>query len=352
MNPFSKIRYDEEYTKFIEWLKVENVIISCVNDEILLVYLSNLSKVNKPSTLWSKFSMLRSCLKVKHNIDATSFPKCCALLKRLSASHVPKKSSVLSADEVSKFMSEAPDYEWLLTKVVLALGVFGACRRDDLLNLNVEDVKDCGSFMTVFVKEGKTNVRRSFTITDEDCPFKPCELIRKYMSLRPSNMTSKRFIIGYRQGKCVSQNVGKNTIACVPKNVAKFLGLENPERYTGHALRRSSASMLVEGGGDLLTLKRHGGWKSTSVAEGYIEESISRKVEVSKKLFRNVSTPSCSNSSQVTNQQERYEQMNFEINPTNVFTVDDIFDEKVGTEPMRQINFSNISNCTFNIYNK
>jgi site-specific recombinase XerD len=157
---------------------------------------------------------------------------------------------------------------------------------DDLLNLSVDDIKDNGSFLTVSLKEGKTHSKRIFTVIDEECPFKPCELIRKYLSLRPSNVPSRRLFIGYRQGKCTSQNVGKNTLANVPKKVAQYLGLENPESYTGHTLRTTSASMLVEGGGDLLTLKRHGGWKSSSVAEGYIEESIARKVDISKKLFK------------------------------------------------------------------
>jgi integrase len=46
--------------------------------------------------------------------------------------------------------------------------------------------------------------------------------------------------------------------------------------YTGHSLRRTSATLLVDEGGDLTTLKRHGGWRSSFVAEGYIEESINK----------------------------------------------------------------------------
>lgn len=43
--------------------------------------------------------------------------------------------------------------------------------------------------------------------------------------------------------------------------------------------------MIVEGGGDLLSLKRDGGWLSSNVAEGYIEESIHSNIEISRKLF-------------------------------------------------------------------
>ncbi|CAH1371642.1 unnamed protein product, partial [Tenebrio molitor] len=50
-------------------------------------------------------------------------------------------------------------------------------------------------------------------------------------------------------------------------DIAKYLGLTNPHEYSGHTFRRSSATILVDAGGDILSLKRHGGWKSTTVAE-------------------------------------------------------------------------------------
>lgn len=211
--------------------------------------------------------MIKSNFKIFENVDFSTFSKSISFLKRKSDGYKPTKSRVFTADQVSKFLIDSDDKEWLLCKVILTIGVCGACRKDDLLNLKFNDVKDNGNYFTVFVEDGKTPVHRSFAITDEECRYKPCMLIRKYMSLRPSAMISDRFFVGYRYGKCVAQNVGANSIAAVPCKVAKYLGLENPEQYTGHALRRTSSSMLVEGGGDLLTLKRHGGWKSSTVDE-------------------------------------------------------------------------------------
>lgn len=62
-------------------------------------------------------------------------------------------------------------------------------------------------------------------------------------------------------------------ISGVTRKLAEFLKLKNPALYIGHGLRRSLAAKLVKGGGDLLTLKRHGEWRLSAVAEGYIEES-------------------------------------------------------------------------------
>lgn len=80
-------------------------------------------------------------------------------------------------------------------------------------------------------------------------------------------------------------NAGQHTIGWTPKKIAKFLGLPDADLYTGHSFRRSAATMVVNAGGDLLILKCVGGWKSSTVAEGYIGESITQKLEVSKKMF-------------------------------------------------------------------
>jgi integrase len=74
-------------------------------------------------------------------------------------------------------------------------------------------------------------------------------------------------------------------MGAIPKKIAIYLGLPNASEYTGHCLRRSSASLLAEAGASMSMLKRHGGWRSTSVAEGYIESSLENKKMVSKKIL-------------------------------------------------------------------
>ncbi|RVE53695.1 hypothetical protein evm_001587 [Chilo suppressalis] len=74
--------------------------------------------------------------------------------------------------------------------------------------------------------------------------------------------------------------MGQNKIGSIPREIATFLGLLEPPLYTGHCFRRTSATLLAESGADLLSLKRHGGWKSNSVVEGYIEDSIQSKSKI------------------------------------------------------------------------
>ena len=74
-------------------------------------------------------------------------------------------------------------------------------------------------------------------------------------------MPHNRFFINYKRNNCAVQAVGKNTFSKFPKLIAEILKLPDSAVYIGHCFRRSSASFLVDGGGDLLTLKNHNGWK-------------------------------------------------------------------------------------------
>ena len=145
----------------------------------------------------------------------------------------------------------------------------GACRLHELHKLKFDDVKDLESTILVTIPNTNTNTSRAFTVTG-----KYYNICKKYMNLRPKKCESTSFFVNYYGGKCSVQNVGINKFGNMGKQIATYLNLPDPQSYTGHCFRRSSATMLVDAGGDITSLKRHGGWKSTTVAEGYIDESL------------------------------------------------------------------------------
>ncbi|XP_074109019.1 uncharacterized protein LOC141533835 [Cotesia typhae] len=144
--------------------------------------------------------------------------------------------------------------------------------------------------LLVQIPDTKTGRPRSFVVTNEFYT-----IYKKYAKLRPTKLATKRFFIGYRNGQCTTQNIGINTFGSMPQKVAKFLKLANPETYTGHSFRRTSTTLLADFGADLLTIKRHGGWKSSAVAEGYIENSVGNKKRIGQRIASTItSRPSTS----------------------------------------------------------
>lgn len=159
----------------------------------------------------------------------------------------------------------------------MIMGIAGGCRREELVNMSIKDVEDTGSMLVVTIPICKTKKPRKFVVVS-DGDYNAVEICRKYFALRPRTTAHNRLFVQYRDKKCTIQPVGINSISKVPMTVAEYLKKENVREYTSHCMRRSSATLLVDGGADILTLKRHGGWKSSSSAEEYIGESMTNKV--------------------------------------------------------------------------
>lgn len=166
------------------------------------------------------------------------------------------------------------------------IGIAGACRLEELPNMLLKDIDDKETMLVVNIPNTKTNVERKFVVVGvENLIF-----FKEYVALRPLNVPHDRLFVYYKQGKCTSQPVGINTFESLPCKVAEYLKLPNANEYTEQCLRRSSATMLVEGGGNITNLKRHGGWKSSSVAEGYIEDSMKNKIQIANRIQNGNST--------------------------------------------------------------
>lgn len=248
-----------------------------------------------PSSLYTKISMLKSSLLAKKNIDIKKYHKVDSYLRQNAVGYIPKKSKTLSKEEVLNFLNNASDEDYLMEKVALAFGILGACRKGEIVNIKLRDIEDKGSVLVINIPVTKNYKARSFCVLDNQ-ELNAMGLYRKYLALRPENVGHDRFFLSCKKGRCTRQPVGKNTIGGICKKIALFLGLENPSLYTGHCFRRSAATQLADSGGDITMLKRLGGWKSTSVTEGYIDDSMCSKNKISR-LLAGVSSSVSSNDS-------------------------------------------------------
>lgn len=141
-------------------------------------------------------------------------------------------------------------------------------KKGELYNVKVGDIRDTNSSLIVDLPDTTTRKPRQFAITDNF--YKIC---KKYISLRPAGMACKdqRFFVNYKNGKCTAQFVGINKFGRLVQDIAKFLKLPNPESYTGHSYRRTSATGVANVTNDLLA------WQQYS---GSLNDPINRKIEI------------------------------------------------------------------------
>lgn len=167
-------------------------------------------------------------------------------------------------------------------QTALIFGICGACRREELAKVTIDNIQDKNDVLLVKIPITKTYKPRSFVITDEFYT-----IYKKYMALRPANIETSRFFLNYQNGKCTQQPIEINKFGKMPSTIASYLGLSDPSSYTGHTFRRTSATILADSGANIITLKQHGGWKSSTVAEGYIDDSFNNK-KISHQIINSI----------------------------------------------------------------
>lgn len=278
----SQARYRQEFEKFREWCATHSVPAGYYSENVLLAYVEEISRKYSAGSMWSKFSMLRSSILTLGGKDLGELPRIVKFVKKISKAHSAKKSLTFTRDQINEFMRDAPDEANLPVKVATVFGLFGACRKGELANLLLSDVTDSVNHLLVRITEGKTGAR-SFAVLPDGLAINGVELYRRYVSLRPVDAPPRLFLC-FRGGKVVRQPIGINTIGLFPKKIAEFLRLDEPQLYTGHALRRSAATWLGNSGVDLISLKRFGGWHSDQAPLGYIAESTHSKLLLASRL--------------------------------------------------------------------
>ncbi|KAJ8913815.1 hypothetical protein NQ315_002721 [Exocentrus adspersus] len=223
--------------------------ISCTPPEILNLATTTTENL-LPIKSKGKYDVIyKKFLEWRLRKNTTSFSESVVL------GHRPKKAKTFTPEEVHKFINEAPNDIYLLTKVALVMGLM-----------------DYNGALIVNIPFSKTKTARSFTISGEFYM-----IVKKYLDLRPPNPACHFLFLNYQRGKYTIQRVGINKLAAMGKQIALFLNLKDAHGsrlYTGHTFRRSSATICVSGGGDILDVKKIGGWKSTAIAEGYIDDNI------------------------------------------------------------------------------
>lgn len=111
----SRDLYEKTYNEFDTWCTEQH--ITNYTEPVFLAYFLNIAQRGLIASLWPKFSMLKSTLYVKKNIDIGKFNKLIMYIKRQTEGHVPKKSKVLEKEQVQKFILDAPNNLFLMTKV-------------------------------------------------------------------------------------------------------------------------------------------------------------------------------------------------------------------------------------------
>lgn len=121
-------------------------------------------------------------------------------------------------------------------QAILVFGVSGGCKVEELADIKMEYVKDYGTEVIVRIPVTENHRAKVFVISGEFA-----KIAQKYMQQRPAKATTDSFFLQYHQGECQYQVISKQKLAIVPKEIAKFLKLDDYKSYSGHSYKASTS---------------------------------------------------------------------------------------------------------------
>lgn len=111
----SRARYEAAYDHFTKWKTRKKV--ESLSENVLLAYFTDMSEKCLPSSIWSKYSMLRSTMKIEDKIDIGQYSELLAFIKTNSKNFQGKKAKILTSHQIQEFLNRAPNETYLAVKV-------------------------------------------------------------------------------------------------------------------------------------------------------------------------------------------------------------------------------------------
>jgi integrase len=186
------------------------------------------------------------------------------------------KKAPVSDDELAALVATLDeDLVGLRDRALLTLGWSSACRRSELVALNVADVELQTEGLLVHVRRSKGDQEgKGF---DKGVPYASAPALCAVRALRAwldaAGITEGPIFRAVDQhGHVAKTALSDRSVARVVQRAALAAGLD-PSRYGGHSLRSGFMTTAAEKGRPLEAIMRQTGHKSERVARGYIQHA-------------------------------------------------------------------------------
>jgi hypothetical protein len=177
-----------------------------------------------------------------------------------------------------------------LAMILLSFADFLRC--DEISSLMCNNVKIYDEYLILFIEKAKTDQYRNdneVLISNGNTVACPFSMFNRYLAISEIVLDSNMFLFRpiFRsknvckliyKNKKLSYTAARQSIISRLKLVAKDLNLGL------HSKRSGGATAVVNTNIDERCWKRHGRWKSDTSKDGYIVDSVTSRLEVTKKL--------------------------------------------------------------------
>ena len=260
--------YKSDFNDFVLFCSKHNLQSLPANPKIVSLYLTNLSKNSKYSTLKRRLASINVMHKYKGHYLDTKHPIIIENLlgiKRQIGIHQKAKKPMLFNDlkEIIKQINSSNEnnFKKLRNKTLILIGFSGGFRRSELVSISKSDVEFVKEGVKLFVKrsksdqsgEGLTKAIPYFN-NSEYCPV---QHLKKWILVNKSELIFP---------------ISDKSVALIIKKFASKAGLDQT-KYAGRSLRSGFATTTAELGASERNIMAMTGHKSIDMVRRYIKEA-------------------------------------------------------------------------------
>ena len=287
-------RYEKLWKDFKQYTGQESLNNRVPSEDEILAFMRHLrdDKGMASSTMWTSYSQLNGVVKSKYGFNLKKYARVTTLLKSMDTD-IKKKASVFTKEELDKFIGakELGTPYWIVRKGIVLCSFFGGLRHAELMDLKLERVVSTKNGVSVThnrAKQRSDKLEAKFLIPRASNQgqldyAKVMEHYLEYVRNDLGKVTGRLWFTGNHR-QFVNLFLGKNMVGKIPHELATFLELSDPDSFTFHSFRRSSASQAADLGTTSLQMQSYYGWKNASMTLEYVSTSKAAIEDMANKL--------------------------------------------------------------------
>ena len=258
--------YQSDFRDFSAFCSKNGLSSMPTQPKIIAIYITNLSKSSKFSTLKRRIASISVIHKLKGHYIDTKHPIIMENLhgiKRTLGSRQKAKKPILIND--LKLIIKAIDQHKIRDKALILLGFAGGFRRSELVNILHEDIEFVPEGVKILIKRSKTDQSGEGTVKAipyfDNQEFCPILALKNYVNKKTSKNAEDKIF-----------EISDKSVALIIKKYAQKAGLDS-SRYAGHSLRSGFATTAAEFGAEERNIMAMTGHKTTQMVRRYIHEA-------------------------------------------------------------------------------
>jgi integrase len=278
--------------EYENWLQFKPESCESHGDQSCRYFLKYLSKKEikngkkgyAPSSLWTISNYVKDYLNYKYNFPRKMYPLTDDFLKRKNRGYQPKKAEILTYFEYSQYWEDLKveeDCRGLLIKCLMLAAYYAGDRSIETVYLEWQDVDIQEEKHGVVIRTVKVKGNRMpmMHVIPDTSRVSSVRIFKKYIKAVKETVMDigpeSRFWYHTDKGtgKFKGQNVGERFLTECTREIAKYHGKENWERFTSQGSRGASATTMLENRAPTKNILLHHNWQSEAVMDGYLRRS-------------------------------------------------------------------------------